>query len=568
MRKALILTAAVLAAVIFFLFVTLPARPRSVPAPDAELARRTVAGGYHIHTTRSDGSGDRATVAAAAARAGLKFVIITDHGDATRVPDAPAYIDDVLCIDGVEVSTNGGHYVALALGAAPYPLGGEPAAVIEDVTRLGGFGFAAHPDSARPELSWTDWTVPFDGVEWLNADSEWRNETRTRLARVLFDYLLRPGPALASILDRPVATLARWDALTTLRRVAAIAGHDAHGGVGRGAEYRGTRQSAWAPGVPSYEASFRSFSTRVVLRRPLTGAPAVDGAAVLDAIKSGRMFTAVDALAGPAVLDFHATRGATVIGMGEVAPPGPASFSVTTPAPEGARIVLLRNGQQVAEASGGALHMLHMLHTDSAPAQGAYRVEVQLAGAPGTPPIPWVLSNPIYFLDPPGPLEAEKGVVAVPLAREVSWHVEKDRGSSGSVVASAADAAFYYRLRGPSRGSQFAAAVADLQGRAPASGAITFSASAARPARVSIQLRYKKGGGERWARSVYLDATPRDIVVPIKDMLPADHQTGPPPPAATAGSLLFVVDLTNALPGTANTIRISRVGFAPAVSVP
>jgi hypothetical protein len=63
---------------------------------------------------------------------------------------------------------------------------------------------------------------------------------------------------------------------------------------------------------------------------------------------------------------------------------------------------------------------------------------------------------------------------------------------------------------------------------------------------------------------VYLDSTPRDISVPLEEMRPADHQTGPAPSATAALSLLFVVDLTNALPGAANTIRISRVGFAPA----
>ncbi|MEP6592788.1 MAG: PHP domain-containing protein, partial [Acidobacteriota bacterium] len=133
MRKALIVTAAIAAAVIFFVLATLPPRPRAVAASDPELARRTVAGAYHVHTLRSDGSGDRAAVAAAAARAGLRFVIVTDHGDATRQPEAPAYIGGVLCLDGVEVSTTGGHYVALGLGAAPYPLGGEAAAVVEDV---------------------------------------------------------------------------------------------------------------------------------------------------------------------------------------------------------------------------------------------------------------------------------------------------------------------------------------------------------------------------------------------------------------------------------------------------
>jgi hypothetical protein len=153
-------------------------------------------------------------------------------------------------------------------------------------------------------------------------------------------------------------------------------------------------------------------------------------------------------------------------------------------------------------------------------------------------------------------------VASVPLPPGISWHVEKDRGSTGSVVISPAEAAFYYRLRGPGRTSQFVAAAADLQGRAGAPAAVTFTATAVHPVRVSVQLRY--GGGERWAHSVYLDDTPRDVIVPVSGMRPADHQIGQAPPATSAVSLLFVIDLTNALPGAANTIRISRVGFAPA----
>jgi hypothetical protein len=552
MGKGVKTTAAVLAAVVFFIVITMPPRPRQTSGVDPGLAERTVAGGYHIHTTESDGAGDRSAVAGAAARAGLKFVIITDHGDGTRRPAPPAYIDGVLCVEGVEVSTTGGHYVALALGPAPYPLGGESSAVIEDVSRLGGFGFAAHPDSARPELSWTDWTAPFDGVEWLNADSEWRNETRARLVRLLSDYLVRPGPALASILDRPVETLARWDALTATRRVASIAGHDAHGGIGRSVEYRGTRQASWAPAIPSYEASFRSFSTRVVLEHALTGDASSDAAALLGAIRAGRMFTAVDALAAPAVLDFHATRGSVQAAMGESMPPGPVSFVVAASVPAGARTLLLRNGQEVAAAQGGALRM------DTAAAFGAYRLEVHVPGAPGQPPVPWILSNPIYFLNEATPPPA-RTADEVPLGSEVGWHIEKDRGSTGSVVASPAEVAFYYRLRGPGRTSQFVAAVANLPGKWPAADGILLRATAARPARVSVQLRY--ASGVRWGRSVYLDSTPRDVLVPLREMRPADHQVGAPPPLPQAASLLVVVDLTNTSPGAANTIRLTRMRF-------
>ena len=161
--------------------------------------------------------------------------------------------------------------------------------------------------------------------------------------------------------------------------------------------------------------------------------------------------------------------------------------------------------------------------------------------SPGNPPIPWILSNPIYFEQARGALHPANTPPGVPLPPGIAWHIEKDRGSSGSVVTSAGEAVFFYRLRGPSRTSQFAAAVAELQGRAPATGAVTFSASAVRPARLSVQLRY--AGGERWGRSVYLDSTPRDLVVPIAAMRPADRQNGRQPAATAAVSLLFVVDL-------------------------
>ena len=391
----------------------------------------------------------------------------------------------------------------------------------------------------------------------MNADSEWRNETRVRLARVVFDYFVRPGPALASMLDRPVSNLAHWDALTSTRQVSSIAGHDAHGGIGRSAEYRGTGQSGWVPGVPSYEASFRSFSTRVVLERGLTGDASADAAMLLAAIRRGRMFTIIDGVAAPALLDFHAVRGAARASMGDTIAPGPASFSVNAAAPSEARIVLLRNGDLLAQASGGALTL------DVPAAEGAYRVEVLVPGAPGDPPVPWMVSNPIYFQRTlAAPLHPSDPPASVPLPPGISWHVEKDRGSTASVITSPGEVAFFYRLRGPGRSSQFAAAAAELQGRATETGAVTFTAAAVRPARVSVRLRYS--GGERWAHSVYLDATPRDIVVPIGAMRPADHQIGRQPAATTAVSLLFVVDLTNALPGSANTVRISRVGFAPA----
>ena len=122
-----------------------PAHQSLTATPDS----RTVRGAIHVHTRRSDGTGSPEDVARAAARAGLDFVALTDHGDATRFIDPPRYIDRVLVLDGVEISTSAGHYIALGMPRAPYRLAGQARDVVEDVHRLGGFGIAAHPDSPR-----------------------------------------------------------------------------------------------------------------------------------------------------------------------------------------------------------------------------------------------------------------------------------------------------------------------------------------------------------------------------------------------------------------------------------
>lgn len=512
MRRGLLLTAAALAAVILFLFATLPPAPVALDSSyaDAGLVRRTAAGAYHIHSTRSDGAQDKAAIAAAAAGAGLRFAIFTDHGDGTRPPDPPAYISGVLCIDGVEISTNGGHYVALDMPAAPYPLGGEAAAVVEDVARLGGLGIAAHPHSGKPELAWTDWRAPIDGIEWLNVDSEWRDESGARLTRALIDYVVRPAPAIASVLDRPDATLEQWERLSRERRVVALAALDAHGGVRTRLE-GGSRVGAG----PSYDASFRTVSNRVVLERPLSGDAVADARAILDGIRQGRVYTAIDALATGAYADPRAA-----------VPAWPPDARAAQMGPEGRR--------------------------------GWF--EVHRAGAPGEPPIPWILTNPVDAPEPtPAPKAAPIGG-GVPVNPE--WRIEKDAASAGTVATtSEGRVEVDYHLHEGARGSQFVALAGDLADRVAARH-IVFEGQAAGPMRVSVQLRFP-GGEERWLKSVYLDDHPRTIAVPIEDMVPAERMAGAMPDPGTARSLLFVVDLTNARPGSKGGFTVGSVRLAP-----
>ncbi len=175
-----------------------------------------------------------------------------------------------MCLDAVEINTAAGHLVALGLDrAAPYPLAGEARDVLEDVHRLGGLGVIAHPDSPNPDLRWRAWNVPYDGVEWLNADSEWRGKGASTLVGTALRAIARPPEAIASLFTRPSRTLQRWDASTEGRPIVGLAAVDAHARLDwRPAEPRVRTLVA----RPRYEDMFRALVQAVVLDRPLSGA--------------------------------------------------------------------------------------------------------------------------------------------------------------------------------------------------------------------------------------------------------------------------------------------------------
>ena len=105
----LLVTAAVVAAIPSLL----PAPAAATPAPTWRGGTLTVRGAYHVHSSRSDGTGSIDEIAAAAARSGLQFVVLTDHGDGTRPLEPPRYRAGVLCIDAAEINTASGHLVVL-----------------------------------------------------------------------------------------------------------------------------------------------------------------------------------------------------------------------------------------------------------------------------------------------------------------------------------------------------------------------------------------------------------------------------------------------------------------------
>ena len=549
--------------------VTLLLPPRAVAVDDPDWADRlpVARGAYHVHSDISDGTGSLDEIGRAAAVAGLQFVIVTDHGDGTRQPEPPQYRGGALVIEGVEINTGDGHLVALGMSPSPYPLAGPSRAVLEDVHRLGGMGIAAHPGSPRPSLQWTDWEIPLDGLEWLNADSEWRDELLRSLGRMLLTFPFGPAETLASMLDRPDAVMERWDKLTLTARTVGLAGADAHARLGVGPQEE-PYEDRWHLAVPSYESSFRAFSTHAILEAPLSGDADRDSFAILRSVRMGRVYTVIDGIASPGALDFRATNGSAQALVGdELDVHRGVDFHLRAAVPAGSRTVVLRNGQPVFET------MDIEARVSAVTIPGAYRVEVYAPRAGTT--IPWLVSNPIYV----GMRDAHAQAAASARRRPAvgqrdrmaigEWTSEVSPGSTSELEnAVSADGSptleWTASLGGPEAG-QYAAVSFRVPNGLAGRDRVQLQARASRPMRIWVQLRASSlGGGDRWGHSVYLDPQTGSEVKElfIDDFVPLGPTTTDSLPLESVDALLLVADTVNSKPGTSGTIEILEMGLA------
>ena len=560
-RRVLKATVIVLMALVVWLWLVLPNHPREIQMMAGETAPtfpRTVAGAFHVHTNRSDGGSSPNEIARAAKGAGLQFVIFTDHGDGTRVPDPPQYRSGVLTFDGVEISTNGGHYIAVGLAETPYPLGGEAYSVVEDVRRFGGFGVIAHPDSPRSSLAWRDPSLSGDGIEWLNGDSQWRDESMLRLLGSGLTYFFRPSETLATLFDRPIRTLQMWDETSRRHEIVGLAGHDAHGPVAVGIAEEGS--VSLGLGFPGYKEVFETFSLHLQLDQELVGQADIDAPLVLNALRAGRLFTVIDAIASGASFDSGVLGKTRRYSMGETVPLDDATELIASVSHlRGSEIVLMQNGRAIHRAEGSKLR-----YRISEPA--VYRVEVLVNESDAA--VPWIVGNAVRV---EGNLEAQSSESRSPSAVKNmlpdieteggEWTTEVGHDSTASIVTDSNELVFRYRLSDSKSDSSYAAAVRSFDDvRRRGFNAVSLIASADRPLRVSVQLRDLSGPEEvRWKASFYADATPRSITIPFsrfKSTIPVEVDTLQ---LDDIDTFLIVADLVNGTPGTSRELRLENV---------
>lgn len=343
-------------------------------------------GHMHIHTTHSDGNDTITSIAQAAQRERLDFIVITDHNTLRgKETGEEGFKKGVLVLVEAELDAGarGEHCLALGMDELPTPASCA-LDILAAIQEKGGFCFLAHPKEKGSPLvnggrayPWGE--IPqegFAGLEIWNFSSRWRDGVRT-LPQALFNYYFhRPGLALSPCPE----TVRKWDELIQQRPIAAVGGSDAHAHPFR----LGPLTALLFP----YPYLFRGVNMHILLKEPLSPNFAVARQQVHSALKNGSSFVALDL--------YEKSKGfkcSLFIGGKEHFPGEKVSFTsggsihVQSPYPQ-SLLKVICNGQEVFSTTAASM-VFKVLKP------GAFRVEAYTKVWGGRWRS-WIYVNPFY----------------------------------------------------------------------------------------------------------------------------------------------------------------------------
>jgi hypothetical protein len=325
-------------------------------------------GVIHVHSRLShDSHGDPDEILQAAQRAGLQFLMTTDHNTHKIFTEGlQGRLDDLRVIRGAEMIKDGQTILAVNLREF---IDGHRMSIQEAVRAIksqGGLAFVAHPWRFR------EWDVEgIDGIEIYDiADAAYAQAWKAPWMglEMLSSWKESPEEVLLTLLSRPGHHLSTWDGLLKTRKLVGIAGNDAHQNV----KFLGMQ-------LDPYALDFRYVQTHLL-------AGATEEPAILEALQAGHAYVSFGLLADATGFRFFAERDGVVRIMGDSVSYAPGlNLVLQTPLPGSIR--LYRNGAVAGEVDASRLD-----HPVAGP--GVYRGEVSLE-IEGTE-YPWILSNPIY----------------------------------------------------------------------------------------------------------------------------------------------------------------------------
>ena len=167
-----------------------------------EVGRRGgwVRGDFHAHSVHSDGDSTLREIAARARELGLDFVAVTDHNTHSHIAELgyrSAFVEGVLLLRGVEVTTYKGHFNVFGVSFTPdFRLRSESELlrVAQHLRERGAVVSVNHPKPLGPDWEWA--TMSFAHlVEVFHAIWEFNNYVSLRK----WDEQLRRGARLGLI---------------------------------------------------------------------------------------------------------------------------------------------------------------------------------------------------------------------------------------------------------------------------------------------------------------------------------------------------------------------------------
>lgn len=342
----------------------------------------TYPGAIHIHSFYSDGQGDIKHIAAKAKKAGLSWIIITDHNTLRGyLQNEEGWYDGVAVIIGSEISPdNSDHYLALNI-KSEISEDTYPSEYIRKVKEQNGLGFIAHPDESKTRknsfkpLRWTDWNIEgFDGLEIWNYMSDWLDNMSTK--NIFMDYLFRH-----KILTGPSPNLLKWwDQLNNQNShiIPAIGGTDAHTFIHK---LLGIKLKIFG-----YEDCFKTVTNFITTDTPLSESFDEAKNQILNALKKGQN-TIINRTINPNYKDFSFC----IMNDDRKAYPGyyinnDKKLKASIKLSKNAIIKLIHNGILVKK-----VYAKYLIHENLL--SGKYRVEISVNNSP------WIFTNPVVVLE-------------------------------------------------------------------------------------------------------------------------------------------------------------------------
>ena len=342
------------------------------------------AGAFHIHTDYSyDGNTDIKDVVAAARRAGLSFMVVTDHFRLDAKKDGwEGWHDGVFVLVGEEISPRFSHYLAFGINdpVIAWQKKSRPQEYIDAVNAQGGFGLIAHPDHTGTktfgvkDYPWKDWSVKgYTGVSVWDLMTDWQ-EKLVSLPAAIFAYFF---PSFALSGPKKV-TLSRWDEFNKTGKVAGYGEIDNHNSkkIFFGMNF-------W---IFPFDYAFKTIRTHILLDEPLSGIKEAAVNQIQNAVKSARMYIAQEYWHGSKGFEFriYSADGSASSGQALKLSGGPTLAEIKLPVR--GLIKLICDGRVISETAGRRLQF-------EVTRPGVYRAEAYQKIFFGWKP--WIFTNHI-----------------------------------------------------------------------------------------------------------------------------------------------------------------------------